>query len=206
MSPPAGTVLDRILAETREAVERRKFADPVAAPNRGPRGPGRPFRDALAGPGIGVIAEFKRRSPSAGVLHETPDLQRILAAYERGGAVAASILTEEPNFGGSLGDLEAAREACGLALLRKDFIVDPFQIAEASRGGCGCDPADRRGAGRFRAGHADCRPPPPRASMSSSRSTTQSSSRRRSVSAPRSSESTTATCGTSPSMSGAPAG
>ena len=129
------SVLDRILAETREAVERRKRAAPGGEPQGRHRSPGRPFRDALAGPGIGVIAEFKRRSPSAGTLREAPELEGILAAYERGGAVAASVLTEEPNFGGSLGDLAGARAACGLPLLRKDFIVDPFQIEEASRAG-----------------------------------------------------------------------
>ena len=131
MSAPTGTVLERILAETRQAVERRKLVGIGEAAPRLPRGAGRPFRDALAAPGIGVIAEFKRRSPSAGTLHEAPQLERIVAAYERGGAVAASILTEEPNFGGSLEDLSAARAACTLPLLRKDFIVDPFQIEEA---------------------------------------------------------------------------
>ena len=135
MSAPTGTILDRILAETREAVERRKRESPQGEPQVRPRGPGRAFRDALAGPGIGVIAEFKRRSPSAGTLHDGPDLERILPAYEQGGAVAASILTEEPNFGGSLGDLREARAACGLPLLRKDFIIDPFQISEASQAG-----------------------------------------------------------------------
>lgn len=139
MSAPTGTALDRILAETREAVERRKRESPPGEPQgepRGrPRGPGRTFRDALAGPGIGVIAEFKRRSPSAGTLHDAPVLERILSAYEQGGAVAASILTEGPNFGGSLADLREARDACGLPLLRKDFIIDPFQISEASQAG-----------------------------------------------------------------------
>jgi len=135
VSAPTGTVLERILAETRLAVERRKRERGDGGAPARPRGAGRPFRDALAAPGIGVIAEFKRRSPSAGVLNEAPALERILAAYERGGAVAASILTEEPNFGGSLADLGAARAACGLPLLRKDFIVDPFQIGEAVRAG-----------------------------------------------------------------------
>jgi indole-3-glycerol phosphate synthase len=95
----------------------------------------RSFRDALAQPGVGVIAEFKRRSPSAGTLHGEPHLAEILAAYERGGAVAASVLTEGPNFGGSLEDLVAAREACELPLLRKDFIVDAYQLHEAVAAG-----------------------------------------------------------------------
>ncbi len=140
MSAPAATVLDRILSETREEVERRKRARPLpfpgegASPSRGAAAPRR-FRDALAAPGIGVIAEFKRRSPSAGELRESPDLAQIVKAYERGGAVAASILTEGPNFSGALEDLMAARGACALPLLRKDFVVDPYQLHEALAAG-----------------------------------------------------------------------
>jgi indole-3-glycerol phosphate synthase len=142
-TPSTTTVLDRILAQTRDEVERRKRETPLGAmPTEGRarglpadgRTPGageRRFRDAIRAGDIGVIAEFKRRSPSAGALHERPDLAGILAAYERGGAVAASILTEGPNFGGDLQDLRAAREACDLPLLRKDFIVDPYQLREA---------------------------------------------------------------------------
>jgi indole-3-glycerol phosphate synthase len=132
------TVLDEILASTRAEVERRKresplhdelFAGERAAELRG-------FRAALtANPEIAVIAEFKRRSPSAGRLRETPDLEGIVAAYERGGAAALSILTEEPHFEGSLRDLRAARAASALPLLRKDFIIDPFQLHEALAGG-----------------------------------------------------------------------
>ena len=102
----AGTVLERILTETRAEVQRRRRERPlesiVASASPAPE---RSFRDALAAPGIGVIAEFKRRSPSAGALAEEPDLATILAAYERGGAVAVSILTEGPNFDGTLEDL-----------------------------------------------------------------------------------------------------
>jgi len=82
-----------------------------------------------------VIAEFKRRSPSAGALREQPDLAEIVGAYERGGAVAVSVLTEGPNFEGALDDLRAAREACALPLLRKDFVVDAYQLHEASTAG-----------------------------------------------------------------------
>jgi indole-3-glycerol phosphate synthase len=130
------TVLERILAETRVEVERRKRqgagsdadADAGAAPSRS-------FRDALRLPSTGVIAEFKRRSPSAGPLHEAPDLRTIVSAYAAGGAVALSVLTEGPNFGGSLADLAAARETCSLPLLRKDFTVDSFQLHEARAAG-----------------------------------------------------------------------
>src|SRR5262249_3290797 len=78
--------------------------------------------------GLSVIAEFKRRSPSAGDIASTIDLIEQVGAYERGGAAALSILTEEGSFGGSLEDLRAAREACDLPILRKDFIVDPYQL------------------------------------------------------------------------------
>ena len=108
MSGATGTVLERILAETRAGASRAAGASSRSPSRASARAPGR-FRDALAAPGIGVIAEFKRRSPSAGALHDAPELEAIVAAYERGGAVAASILTEEPNFGGSLEDLRAAR-------------------------------------------------------------------------------------------------
>jgi indole-3-glycerol phosphate synthase len=137
MGDRGSTVLDRILAETREEVERRKRSVPLEdlpAPNGAGRTPRR-FRDALAAGGIGVVAEFKRRSPSAGALREDPDLQEIVRAYARGGAVALSVLTEGPNFDGSLEDLRAARAACELPLLRKDFIVDRYQLHEARAAG-----------------------------------------------------------------------
>jgi indole-3-glycerol phosphate synthase len=138
MSASAGTVLERILAETRAEVERRKRELPLgpASPADGRRAAGeRRFRDALRGEGVGVIAEFKRRSPSAGALRERPDVAEIVGAYERGGAVAVSVLTEGPNFAGTLADLRAARAACELPLLRKDFVVDPYQLHEAVAAG-----------------------------------------------------------------------
>ncbi|MGA2319798.1 MAG: indole-3-glycerol phosphate synthase TrpC [Solirubrobacteraceae bacterium] len=137
MSSSTSTVLERILRETREEVERRKRALPLQAPSAGAgRATGaRRFREALLGPGVGVIAEFKRRSPSAGTLREDPDLREIVSAYERGGAVALSVLTEGPNFEGSLEDLRAATGACDLPTLRKDFIVDPYQLEETRAAG-----------------------------------------------------------------------
>ncbi|HMD51474.1 MAG TPA: indole-3-glycerol phosphate synthase TrpC [Solirubrobacteraceae bacterium] len=135
MSAVRPTVLERILRETRAEVDRRRRERPLGPPAPSGAADGRPFRDALLTPGIGVIAEFKRRSPSAGELHEAPALAAILAAYQRGGAVAASVLTEGPNFGGALADLTAAREACELPLLRKDFILDRYQLYEARASG-----------------------------------------------------------------------
>ncbi len=138
MSARAATVLDRILAETREEVERRKRELPLSSaslPDAQPPGGARRFHDALRGEGVGVIAEFKRRSPSAGSLREKPQLAQIVRSYERGGAVAVSILTEGPNFEGAIEDLHAARAVCDLPLLRKDFVVDTYQLHEARAAG-----------------------------------------------------------------------
>ena len=95
----------------------------------------RPFADALAKPGLSLIAEHKRRSPSAGVIRDGLALEDVVTAYERAGAAALSILTEERSFGGSLDDLRAARAASALPILRKDFIVDPYQVHESLAAG-----------------------------------------------------------------------
>ena len=96
---------------------------------------GRPFSEALLRPGISLIAEHKRRSPSAGPIREGATVEDIVRAYERGGAAAVSILTEPFHFGGSLDDLRAARSICELPVLRKDFIVDPYQLYESAAAG-----------------------------------------------------------------------
>jgi indole-3-glycerol phosphate synthase len=82
-----------------------------------------------------VIAEHKRRSPSAGPIRADLGLEDVVGAYERGGAAALSILTEGPSFNGSLDDLRAARAVTRLPLLRKDFIVDPYQVQESFAAG-----------------------------------------------------------------------
>ncbi|HEV7585089.1 MAG TPA: indole-3-glycerol phosphate synthase TrpC [Solirubrobacteraceae bacterium] len=132
MSVGTPNVLDRILGETRREVERRKREQPLeeSAPSPGVVGGGR-FHAALTAPGIGVIAEFKRRSPSAGSLRAAPDLDAIVGAYARGGAVALSVLTEGPNFEGSLQDLRAAAAVSEIPRLRKDFIIDRYQLRES---------------------------------------------------------------------------
>lgn len=121
--------LEEIVARTRKEVARRRRDVPLAV--AGDVGPRRPFAAALDGPGLSLIAEHKRSSPSAGVIREGLALEDVVGAYERGGAAALSVLTEGPSFGGSLDDLRAARAASSLPILRKDFIVDAYQVPEA---------------------------------------------------------------------------
>ena len=129
--------LEQLISATREGVARRKSERPLAELERevAARGEGRPFREALAHPGTSLVAEYKRRSPSAGVIREGASVTEVLQAYERGGAAALSVLTEEDHFGGSLADLREARAATSLPILRKDFTVDPYQLYEARAAG-----------------------------------------------------------------------
>ena len=120
--------LERIVASTRAEVERRR--GPISLPPAVASAT-RPFAEALARPGLSLIAEHKRRSPSAGVIRADLSLEDVVGAYERGGAAAVSVLTEAPNFGGSLDDLRRAREITDLPILRKDFVVDPYQVDES---------------------------------------------------------------------------
>jgi indole-3-glycerol phosphate synthase len=130
-------MIEDLIAGARQGVERRKGEVPQAdlEASLSARGEGRPFNEALTRPSLSVIAEFKRRSPSAGGIREDADLAAQVTAYERGGASALSVLTDETHFGGSLDDLRAARAACDLPILRKDFIVDPYQLYEAAAAG-----------------------------------------------------------------------
>ena len=95
----------------------------------------RPFAPVLAGPAVGVIAEVKRRSPSAGAIRADLDPVVYARAYEAGGAAAISVLTDEVHFGGSLDDLVEVVGAVGVPVLRKDFILDELQLYEARAAG-----------------------------------------------------------------------
>lgn len=131
------SVLSRIVDSTRSDLERRRRAVPLSeleARLAGPRDD-RPFSEALTGPGVSIIAEHKRRSPSAGTIRDGATVAEVVCAYERGGASALSILTEEQHFGGSLDDLREARRATHLPILRKDFIVDRYQVYETAAAG-----------------------------------------------------------------------
>jgi indole-3-glycerol phosphate synthase len=131
------SVLDRIVEDTRDEVVRRREHMPLSRLEAAiaERPEGRPFSEALLRPGISLIAEHKRRSPSAGAIREDSTVDQIVLAYERGGAAALSILTEPFHFGGSLDDLLAAKAVSQLPVLRKDFIVDPYQLYESAAAG-----------------------------------------------------------------------
>jgi indole-3-glycerol phosphate synthase/phosphoribosylanthranilate isomerase len=128
-----GGVLERILVRTRERVAERRKDRPLdpAGLLAQPAGH-RSFEAALTRPGlVNVIGEFKRRSPSRGIIREDLGPAQVAQAYEVAGAAALSVLTEEQFFGGSVEDLQEARQATLLPTLRKDFLVDPYQVWES---------------------------------------------------------------------------
>jgi len=132
---PFGQKLDPILDRTRADVARRREQVPVAklerlAAEHTPRGFARALREAST-QGPAVIAELKKASPSKGLIREDFDPQSLAVDLERSGAAALSVLTDEPFFQGSLRNLEIASAATRLPCLRKDFIVDEYQIVEA---------------------------------------------------------------------------
>ena len=130
-------MIERLVSTAREGVQRRRREVPLEdlEGRLESRGEDRPFMEALVRPELSLIAEFKRRSPSGGDIDAQASVGTTVGAFERGGAVALSVLTDEVHFGGSLEDLRQAREACDLPILRKDFVVDPYQLYEAAAHG-----------------------------------------------------------------------
>jgi len=128
-------VLSEIIDKKRERVLAAQMLVPLDQMCRqAPEGT-HALRRALQAPGINIIAEFKRRSPSKGTIREDANLTQIVQSYEAGGAVAISVLTEEDYFNGSLDDLRAVKSAVKLPVLRKDFIFDEYQIYESAAAG-----------------------------------------------------------------------
>ncbi len=132
--------LDEVIASTRRRIEQSKEGVSAAALRKAcSRGAPPPsFRDAVRrgrGEAVEVVAEVKRSSPSRGPINPGLALEELVGSYERGGACAVSVLTEPEFFGGSMDDLVRARAATGLPVLRKDFILDPYQLLEAKAAG-----------------------------------------------------------------------
>ena len=131
-------ILDEILAQTRQSVDsaRNRLSLPGLEEQVFLAPPVRDFCATLAGkPGPACIAEFKRRSPSKGWISRDADPAAVSRAYQEAGAAAISVLTDNPFFGGALDDLRRARAVVTIPVLRKDFIIDPYQVAEARAAG-----------------------------------------------------------------------
>ncbi len=130
------SILGKIIADKRIRVDLAKSSIPVSELEKGPlfRAERPSFREALRKPGPSVIAEFKRKSPSRGFINEGARPEIVIPGYEKAGAAAVSVLTDG-YFDGSLDDLSTAFRSCSLPLLRKDFIIDEYQVVEARSAG-----------------------------------------------------------------------
>jgi len=131
-------VLDRIVAARRESVAHRKRVLPevalkIAVERKAP--PPRDFPASLSRPGINIISELKKASPSRGLLRAEFAPAALAAGFEQAGAAALSVLTEEDFFSGSLADLKEASRVTTIPILRKDFIIDPWQVWETRAAG-----------------------------------------------------------------------
>jgi indole-3-glycerol phosphate synthase len=137
--PPTGraTILDQILDWKQVEVEQQKRAQPLEAMRDAARSapPPRDLAAALRAPGVSLIAEIKRASPSKGLLRPDLDPGAQAAAYEAHGAAAISVLTDERFFRGSLDDLRAVRQTVRLPVLRKEFVIDDYQVYQARAAG-----------------------------------------------------------------------
>jgi len=127
------TILDTIVADKRLEVEARRQAVPLDHLKSLAMGmpKGRSLKQALEASQTGIISEFKRKSPSKGYIHPNAEVVPVVSAYQAGGCAGVSVLTDFPYFGGTIGDFKAARVVLVCPMLRKDFMIDPYQLYEA---------------------------------------------------------------------------
>ena len=126
-------ILDKITVDKRKEVDLKKQIIPVEAFEM------MPFFDRttvslskkLRASNTGIIAEFKRKSPSKSIINDIANVDDVAVGYEQAGVCGMSVLTDEKYFGGTMDDLILARESCNIPLLRKEFIIDEYQILEA---------------------------------------------------------------------------
>ena len=145
-NPQTADVLARICADTRAAVAQAKATTSLDAlrtqiasrDDRTPRGFGSALKEAVTHGGYGLIAEIKKASPSGGLIRPDFDPSALARGYREGGAACLSVLTDAPHFQGSREHLEAVRAAVDLPVLRKDFILDPWQVYESRAMGADC--------------------------------------------------------------------
>lgn len=133
-------ILSEIVAKKRQRVEQAKQSVPFERLQREAletrsRSTAHALSHALQADAVNIIAEFKRRSPSKGVIRAAADLESIVRSYQAGGACAISVLTEQDYFNGSLVDLESVKTCIDLPVLRKDFVFDPYQVFESAAAG-----------------------------------------------------------------------
>jgi indole-3-glycerol phosphate synthase len=137
-------ILSEIVTRKRTDLSAAKAARPLSVLQDQLRaaGPTRGFAKALAassaGDGLALITEIKKRSPSGGMIRPQFDPAAIARTYQEAGSACLSVLTDEPYFGGTLAHMMTARAACTLPILRKDFMIDPYQVVEARATGADC--------------------------------------------------------------------
>ena len=127
------SILKKIIADKQRELTARKSLTPLKQLERSElfERPKNSLKARLSNSVSGIIAEHKRRSPSRAVINQSLNIQKVAEGYEKAGACGISVLTDQKYFGGSIEDLLSARASCNLPLLRKEFIIDPYQITEA---------------------------------------------------------------------------